>query len=136
MKKNEREREDLSLKKKTIEGWRERGQPPVNESESFALERSGMHRRQWLELLSSEKLEGRKCIVCVCGYVCVCVCVCGGRRKRGGEENYWISTAINRSKRREKHTYGERISDCCGQNTSLNLLKPSKYLERLRYCGE
>jgi hypothetical protein len=32
-----------------------------------------MYRRQWLELLSSEKLEGRKCIVCVC--VCVWICV-------------------------------------------------------------
>jgi len=69
---------------------------------SLALERSGMYRKQGLELFSSEKLEGRKCIVCLCVCVRVDMCGCGGRRKRGGEGSYWMSTAVNRSKRREK----------------------------------
>jgi hypothetical protein len=45
---------------------------------SLALEQSGMYRRQWLELLSSEKLEGRKCIVCVFVCLCVYVWICVG----------------------------------------------------------
>jgi len=152
LKKNERERRFVI--KKEYYGW-VGGKEANHQSmrpKSLALERPGMYRRHGLERLSSEKLEERKCIVCVCVCVCVCLCVCfcvcvfvcvcvrvdmcgcGGRRKRGGEGNYWMSTAVNRSKRREKYTHAERISDYCGQNIFLNLLKPSKYLGRLRHC--
>ena len=81
MKKNERDRErGFVIKKRGLwwVGWKEANHQSMS-PKSLALERrSGMYRRQWLELLSSEKLEGRKCIVRVCVCVRVDMCGCGG----------------------------------------------------------